>query len=284
MKLIHNEKYVEAMRLKSNGMRICDIIKILGLKRSCVNNWINRGSSQHYRISLGKSPRKGSKLPENYDPITYMRELNHGLSDLQRNSIYSFILGMYLGDGCIGRTRTKTLTIALDKKHEKLNEYVINAFTLLFNKKPKIFDRSVDRGQKFKSNSITVSMSSINIGIIFPHEGVGPKHLRKIELQEWQKEIINPVELIKGLMFSDGCYYYCNHYKHYFYGFTNASMDIIKILEYYLNLLNIRYNKNITKAFRAKATTSRNNICIGQKEDVEKLHSLIGDKTNIVHT
>jgi hypothetical protein len=42
---------------------------------------------------------------------------------------------------------------------------------------------------------------------LFPQHGVGRKQLRKIELADWQREIVAkcPEQLLRGLFHSDGC-------------------------------------------------------------------------------
>ena len=273
MEAKNHETYLKVMKLKSEGMRICDIVRITGLGRSCISNWINRESKPKFTSSL--------ELTSN--PIEFLQSLNRNIDDSLRNSTYSFILGLYLGDGCIARnTRTKQLSIALDKKYHTLNEYVIESFNVLFGKPALIVDRSVNRGQKFMSNSINVRYSSTNLGLIFPHEGVGAKHLRKIELTEWQTGIIDPIGIVKGLIYSDGSYFYNKQNNSFNYNFANSSEDIINILEHYLQKIGIVYNKNVKRSLGAKATVLKIHVNVNRKSDVAKLHSLIGDKLEIV--
>lgn len=189
---------------------------------------------------------------------------------------------MYLGDGCISKVgRTKSLHISLDLKYTKLNEYVIEQLTVLFGKKPYVLNRSINRGQIHKSNSLDVKVYSIDIGILFPHEGSGPKHLRKIELTEWQKRIINPIQLVKGLIMSDGSYFHCNTHNRDNYNFSNTSKDICRILADMLDILGIKYNSHLKKKIGAKGTTLKMHINVNKCEDVKKLHALIGDKNHI---
>lgn len=278
MKYKTNEQHAEVMKLHSNGMRIVDIVSLTGLTRSCVNNWINRGSKIHGNTAQLKYSRLD---PEN--PIDSLR-IKTSSDDVDKMySAYSFVLGMYLGDGCISKVgRTKSLQIALDMKYNKLNEYVVDQLTVLFGKKPYVLDRSVDRGQKNKSNSLDVKVYSIDMGILFPHEGSGAKHLRKIELTEWQKRIINPIQLVKGLMMSDGSYFHCNTYNRDNYSFCNASKDICRILIEMLDILGIKYNSHTKKKIGVKGTVLKTHVNVNRREEVKKLHDLIGDKNQIV--
>ena len=65
------------------------------------------------------------------DPHGYLNKatIKFNLSEINRKS-YSFILGVYLGDGCISKTHKPNvfkLRIALDIKYKELNEEVIDA-------------------------------------------------------------------------------------------------------------------------------------------------------------
>ena len=78
---------------------------------------------------------------------------------------------------------------------------------------------------------------------MFPQHGPGRKHLRKIELADWQLEIVAkyPEKLLRGLFHSDGCRFVnwatrpivggeIRRYKYVRYMFSNESEDIIGIL------------------------------------------------------
>jgi hypothetical protein len=272
------EQHDEVMKLKAEGYRVVDIVNKTGLTRSCINNWVNRGSKIHNEQNIKP------KLT-NLHPIEYLNSLNKEIEQNLRYSLYSYILGLYLGDGCIGELRkTKRLAISLDKKYPKLNEFVWYCMKTLFNKNPYTYDRSINRGQKHISNSIDISICSTNLGVIFPHEGRGAKHLRKIELQEWQLNILDHVHFVKGLIHSDGSYFYCKTFNTFNYTFSNCSVDICGLLMNSLKILEISYNHHQKKKISEKGTVLKNCVNVNRKNDVEKLHSLIGDKTNIVHT
>lgn len=261
------EQYEKVIELYSSGTKIHEIVKMTGLGRSCINNWIIRG-------------RKNTKTTINAtNPIEYLKELNSNNDELKTFSYYSFLFGLYLGDGCLSISRVATLSIALDKKYEKMNNYIEKCFTELFNKNPQIYDRSIDRGQKFKSNSICIKCSKKNLEILFPQHGKGKKHSRAIELREWQNIIISH-ELVKGLIYSDGSYYYCKKRQQYEYNFSNSSYDIIKILEKHLTILNIQYNVNKKIKSNSKSKSEKYHINIVAQDSVKMLHNLIGDKNN----
>lgn len=269
------EEYDTVMKMHSEGIRIVDIVKITGLKRGCVSNWIHNYTGKSF--SFDSSYGFGSRVPDDADPIQYLNNLNPIIPNILRNKLYSYILGLYLGDGYICKyALTKRLCIAMDAKYHNLNSDVYQSIYTLMNKTPSVIKKMVaDR-----LSSIDVGLYSCNLGLIFPHEGIGLKHLRKIELQEWQKQIIEPVQIVRGLIFSDGCYFIHRRFNRYEYSFTNCSLDIINILKHYLGVLNIKYNCHLDSKLHAKKKTPSYILSICNRESVEKLHTLIGDKNN----
>lgn len=104
------------------------------------------------------------------------------------------------------------------------------------------------------------------------------KHLREIELVEWQREIVAkyPEQLLRGLFHSDGCrfenwaskpgrdkrYYYVR------YMFSNESEDIRNILTGTLDLLGIPWRQ-----------PRRNVIAVSRREAVATLDRFVGPKS-----
>lgn len=271
------------MKLRAEGNKVYAISKITGINRSCVNNWINRGPPNY----ISQPP-----YISNLEPISLLRSLSKDISDIKRFSLYSYILGFYLGDGTISRLpRTKGLMLFFDKKYQPLIDYTAECMASLLGRRPHYYDRSINKEQAFRAESITLRIYNKNLDVLFPQYGPGKKHLRKIELTDWQKDIINHVELVRGLMMSDGCYYFCNTFKKYKYTFTNCSSDIINVLSASLSILNIRYcihtKRNVHKVclINGKSVinkTATMHLDINRKEDVERLYRLIGDKSNII--
>jgi hypothetical protein len=112
---------------------------------------------------------------------------------------------------------------------------------------------------------------------VFPQHGPGRKHLRRIELEEWQRDIVAkyPEQLLRGLFHSDGCrsenwaskpgrdkrYYYTR------YLFSNESDDIRNILTDALDLLGVRWRR-----------PRRDVIAVSRKEAVAALDTFVGVK------
>lgn len=189
--------------------------------------------------------------------------------ELDENKIkaYSYILGLYLGDGYINKTaRTYRLRIALDKKYSQLNSFAkMNLQTLFPSNKIGIIN--------FKGH-INLSVFSNKLPLLFPQHGSGPKHLRSIVLDEWQKAVLDEIETLRGLFHSDGSFYketISQKYVYERYLFTNKSNDIQKIFQEYCSRINISFDVQTKK-------DGVINTRISKKNDVNKLKQLIGIK------
>ena len=157
-------------------------------------------------------------------------------------SAYSYILGIYLGDGCINKMpRTYKLRIFLDAKYMTIIDEVEQNLRILFPKNKINQQKLYHKG---KLSSITVYLYSNNLPLLFPQHGVGKKHQRLIKLELWQEKIMVPEKLLRGLFHSDGCYYnqtVNNKYTYSYYDFANFSMDILNIWKKYADELKISY-------------------------------------------
>jgi hypothetical protein len=161
--------------------------------------------------------------------------------EVKRRKAYSFLLGLYLGDGSIYKDPTcehYRLTIALDMKHLNLISETVTAMECVFEKPVQEQDRE---------GCINLKLTVTNFMDLFPQYGTGFKHDRKIELAEFQKEIVEefPEMFLRGLIASDGsiCYTYTNpKYKEKLYKtytFSNRSSDIFSIFIWALSLVGI---------------------------------------------
>jgi hypothetical protein len=111
--------------------------------------------------------------------------------------------------------------------------------------------------------------------------GPGMKHLRKIELEPWQREIVAkyPEQLLRGLFHSDGCRFVnwaskpglgdgTKRYYYVRYMFSNESDDIIGILTDALDLLGIAWRR-----------PRRNAVAVSRKEGGAALDTFVGPKS-----
>lgn len=186
---------------------------------------------------------------------------------------YSYVLGLYLGDGCISELkRTHKLRIFQDQKYQNLIKQHVCALKNLFP------DNKVS--VRYRNNCAVILVYSCKLLDYFPQHGAGKKHLRKIKLKRWQNKIINkyPWEFLRGLYQSDGCRYInkIKKYRYVNYQFTNKSIDIINlwisVAKKLLLLPRLRYRKNGTM-----------DIFHSKRRDVKILEShfgIKGEKTN----
>lgn len=82
---------------------------------------------------------------------------------------------------------------------------------------------------------------------LFPQHGPGRKHERKIELHQWQREIVesNPKNFLRGLIESDGCRFVrtVDGVGYPSYSFSNRSPDIIELFCWACHLVDIHYTR-----------------------------------------
>lgn len=115
---------------------------------------------------------------------------------------YSYLLGLYLGDGTITRHARGVyrLTITNDARYPGVSAECAAAMQAVMPQNRVLL-------QQRRCRAVDISCYSKRWTLLFPQHGPGPKHKRKIELAKWQKEIVDryPWELIRGLVHSDGC-------------------------------------------------------------------------------
>jgi hypothetical protein len=118
---------------------------------------------------------------------------------------YSYLLGMYLGDGCLARTghrrQSFQLVVSCDAAYPDIIEDCAAAMMLT------LLPRRVGRNPHPVHRCVRVASSSKHWPEVFPQHGPGRKHNRKIELKAWQREVVDrfPKEFLRGLLHSDGC-------------------------------------------------------------------------------
>ena len=114
---------------------------------------------------------------------------------------YAHLLGLYLGDGCLSKHRRDVyaLRVACDDAYPRLIAEAEAATIAVHPSRP------VHRVQASGHTSVLSYWK--HWPCMFPQHGPGPKHRRRIELTDWQREIVadHPELLLRGLFNSDGC-------------------------------------------------------------------------------
>jgi hypothetical protein len=119
------------------------------------------------------------------------------------------------------------------------------------------------------------SVYSNQLVCLFPQHGTGRKHLRPIELSNWQQEIVerDPRQFLRGLIHSDGCRsintirgrsttYLCPRYT-----FSNRSDDIRALFASTCDQLGLEWRQ-----------MNAWNISVAKRESVARMDEFIGPK------
>jgi LAGLIDADG-like domain len=184
-----------------------------------------------------------------------------------RAGAYSYLLGLYLGDGCISQhaRRVWHLAITLDKKYPAIIDHCCAAIDTLF---PKQHASICPR----KYGCVDVSHYSKHWPCLLPQHGRGPKHLRPIRLEQWQEVLVkqSTEEFIRGLIDSDGCRVVANDrgVRSVRYHFSNRSEDILGLFTRALDNLEIPWTR-----------PSRYIIAVYRKAAVARLDEFVGPKS-----
>jgi hypothetical protein len=235
-------------KLIARGASDYVIAGLTGVPRSTVRNW---------RVHPNRGPRQGQPTDPRQPPDA---------------RAYTYLLGLYLGDGCLD-PRGSPLMLSLDATYPGI---IDEAGAAIRATVPGINVRHHRR----KGNLVVVVASSHRWPDAFPQHGAGRKHLRRIELEPWQRELTNahPRALLRGLIHSDGCRTFNRFktrlpsgrvasygYPRYF--FSNLSEDIRRIFCEHCELLGIRWTQSNSR-----------NISVSHRKSVALMDEFIGAK------
>jgi hypothetical protein len=243
--------YEVAMAMSAAGESDYAIARELGMTRVTVFNW------RHRKPNLTGRPA----IPESWRPPD--------------EAVYSYLLGIYLGDGHISVTGEQgwRLGVTLDQRYGAIVEEVASAITAV--------DPATRVCRYTFPGAIGLFASSPVWKRAFPQHGPGRKHLRKIALVDWQLGLTrrHPEALLRGLIHSDGSR--CINrfttklpsgrlaeYSYPRYFFSNLSQDIREIFCDHCELLGIRWTQS-----------NHRNISVSHRDSVAILDSFIGPKS-----
>jgi hypothetical protein len=185
---------------------------------------------------------------------------------------YAELLGLYLGDGSISAgPRTFRLRIALDLKYTAI---VQEAASLLRRCLPENRVAVVTTG--LKGACVNVSVYSRHLPCVFPQHGPGPKHERRIALEEWQEDVLHraPWSFLRGCIRSDGCVYVnrTGKYEYLSYEFSNRSPDIVDLFTKACDLVGVEYRIN------GPDVRGRLSVRIYRRDSVAAMEERVGHK------
>ena len=187
---------------------------------------------------------------------------------------FAHLLGLYLGDGCLSALKKDvySLRIACDDKYPRLIDEAEAAVAAVHPSRP------VHRVQAVGYTNVLSYWK--HWPCLFPQHGAGPKHLRRIELPDWQQEIVraHPTEFLRGLFDSDGCRVAnwatrlvageVKRYEYPRYMFSNESADIMRLCQETLDLLDIPWRMPRPNA-----------LSVARRDAVARLDVFIGPKS-----
>ncbi|MEU7032267.1 transcriptional regulator [Streptomyces sp. NPDC046237] len=250
-----------ALTLVADGRSLNSVSKQTGISRAALRAWETR---------LEPLPRiNGQALP-----CVRCRPLPGRPDD---TAAYSYLLGLYLGDGCISNHPRggHHLRIACADAWPGLIEACRTAILAV---RP---EGSVCILQK--QGCVMVTSYGHHWKCLFPQHGPGKKHERRIALEPWQQAIVDayPWAFIRGLIHSDGCRITNwtirlvggkhKRYEYPRYFFTNTSTDIIGLFTDALELVGVEW-----KATNQSRTA--HNISVARRASVALMDLHVGAK------
>jgi hypothetical protein len=249
-RLTHSRSSIDtALALRDDGLSATAIGWRLGIPRSTVKDWL-----------AGRVPSTG---PGNafWQPCCNWSHDSEALPPP-----YVYLLGLYLGDGCIASHARGVyrLRLTLDAAYPRIVDEAASAIQAVMpaNRVGRLPRRYGD---------VELYCYSKAWPCLFPQHGPGKKHLRPIALTEWQEELVRkaPELLLRGLIHSDGCRFMNTgrKWRHPRYAFSNFSPDIKRIFTDACDLLALRWT-----------TAGRKTIYVSRKADVARMDQFIGPK------
>lgn len=250
------EEVHDVLRLAECGLNDCAISRLTGIPRCTVRDW-RAGKVPRYVRSAAGSCRACGHPQHSFDRLSLPE--------------YSYLLGLYLGDGCI-TTHARgvhRLQISLDRAYPGIVEECMAAMTAVM---PASKVNVIQRPDEQTDDVLSYSKAW---PCLIPQHGPGKKHLRPIDLLEWQRQLIqrDPRPLLRGLIHSDGSRHIntIRHpkrtYRYTRYEFTNLSEDIKRIFCDACDLLGVDWR-----------VMNRKTISVARRASVAQLDEFIGPK------
>jgi hypothetical protein len=248
---------VRVRELLEVGLSDYEIARRTGVPRSTVLNWRHGRAGEAYR-------------PDTSGDRCNVCGGIHKLEELDREA-YSYLLGEYLGDGCVwrsARTGTCLLRISCDAQYGGIIAECCSAIEAVRGRVPYV------RYHRDKRLA-TITSYWRAWPCLFPQHGSGRKHNRPIVLASWQQLIVNaqPEMFLRGLIHSDGwrgmnrVHVKGRDYEYPRYQFSNRSQDIKDLFTRTCDLLDIEWRP-----------WGRHHISVARRKSVALMDEFIGPK------
>ena len=235
-----------SLQLAAEGLPTAEISRRLEVPRATVRDWL------------------AGRLP-----LAFHRQGSGGGDILDVDALppaYVYLLGMYLGDGCLSEhpRQVYKLRISLDARYPGIADECEQAIRAVM---PHNRIGRVNRGTWHELYSYSKAWT-----LLFPQHGPGRKHERKVALVDWQRDLVCrwPLLLLRGLFHSDGCRFQNTGrgWSHPRYSFANKSSDIKRIFCDTCDLVGLHWTLSGEKT-----------IYVSRKADVAFLDRFVGPKT-----
>jgi hypothetical protein len=158
------------------------------------------------------------------------------------DSAYAYLLGWYLGDGCISNTgRAYQLVITADLAYFWIIVDCCQAIrTAVPGRIPRVRPHRVH-------NCVRIETGWIGWPEAFPQHGPGRKHERPIVLEPWQRRCVEgaPWAFLRGCFRADGCVFVnrTGRYEYVSYDFRNRSSDILDLFSATCDLVGVEHRR-----------------------------------------
>lgn len=247
------------LSLLEAGLNDCKISRRTGIPRRTILDW------RHGRVP-GKRPRQIAAQVPGQRRLLGDCDVCSGRLPHPPETPYAYLLGLYLGDGCISKCpRTYRIRIALDLRYPGIIKECVAALEAI---RP---GKRAGQGQYQASRCVEVGMYWNHWPCLIPQHGPGRKHLRRIVLEPWQQAIVGRQHMafLRSLIHSDGCRVIANDrgVMSVRYHFSNKSEDIKGLYCASLDALGIGWTRPCDQQ-----------IAVYRKESVAKLDRFIGPK------
>lgn len=252
------EVVANVLRLRDQGLNHCEISRRTGIPRATARDWANGKLPYSFRRKAAGGPGTCSRCGANA----------HRFDEL--SSAYAYLLGLYLGDGCISAHPRGVfkLRIALDVKYPNIVDEATDAIRA-------VLPWNEPNQQLTPKRYVEVYSYSKSWPCLLPQHGAGRKHHRRIAVTEWQRALIDlaPELLLRGLIHSDGCRFTntrgkSDNWSAGRYAFDNLSTDIRNIFCATCDRLALHWT-----------AAGPSTIYVSRKADVAAMDRFIGPKS-----
>jgi hypothetical protein len=251
------DQVATVLRLAADGKSPLAIARDTGIPRSTIRYWLAGPRPKVHGLNGVNCHRCGGPR-HRYDELA---------------SLYVYLLGLYLGDGCISAhpRGVYRLRLFFDARYPAILDAGEAAVRSVFAANR--INRQLRSGgfaNSMPRSNVELSVYSKALPCLFPQHGPGRKHERRIALEDWQWALVasHPEQLLKGLIHSDGCRFINTgrNWRHPRYAFNNRSDDIRNIFCDACDLVGVRW------------TTAPRTVYVSRVRDVALLDEFIGPK------